>query len=134
MTEEQAVIAVSAGIAKAKEMGVRVTVAAVDAGGHAKALIRMDGAPFHSVTFATDKARTSAGFGTPTALWKDRIGGRPHVLTGLNGREGFMPVGGGVPVLADQATIGAIGVSGAKEEEDCEIAAAALTAIGLSLA
>lgn len=128
MTEEQALKAVQAAIAAARTLGVRVTVAAVDAGGHAKALVRMDGAPFHSVTLALDKAGTAAGFAAPTAQWAERLSTRPHLLAGLNGRAGFIPVGGGVPVLADGVVIGAIGVSGAKEHEDCEIAAAGLAA------
>ncbi|BAE49617.1 GlcG/HbpS family heme-binding protein [Paramagnetospirillum magneticum] len=126
MTEEQALAAVTAAIAKARSMGVRVTAVAVDAGGHLKALVRMDGAPFHGVTISTDKARTAAGFGKPTAQWKDRIGTRPHVLEGLSGRDGFIPIGGGVPVLRDGDVTGAIGISGATEDEDCEIAAAGL--------
>lgn len=129
MTEDQALAAVAAAIAKAKSMGVRVTAVAVDAGGHLKALTRMDGAPFHGVTISTDKARTAAGFGKPTAQWKERIGTRPHVLEGLTGRDGFIPIGGGVPVLENGEVTGAIGISGATEDEDCEIAAAALAAI-----
>lgn len=129
MTEEQALAAVTAAIAKARSMGVKVTAVAVDAGGHLKALVRMDGAPFHGVTISTDKARTAAGFGKPTAQWKDRIGGRPHVLEGLSGRDGFIPIGGGVPVLREGEVTGAIGISGATEDEDCEIAAAGLAAI-----
>jgi uncharacterized protein GlcG (DUF336 family) len=130
VTEEQALAAVAAAIAKARTMNVRVTAVAVDAGGHLKALLRMDGAPFHGVTISTDKARTAAGFGKPTAQWKERIGSRPHVLEGLTGRDGFIPIGGGVPVLRGAEVIGAVGISGATEDEDCEIAAAALTALG----
>jgi uncharacterized protein GlcG (DUF336 family) len=129
LTEEQALAAVAAAIAQARAMGVRVTAVAVDAGGHAKALLRMDGAPFQSVTIAMDKAATSAGFGLPTAIWKDRIGGKPHLLEGLNQRAGFIPIGGGVPVLADGKVIGGLGISGATEEQDCQIAEAGLAAI-----
>lgn len=129
MTDEQAMAAVLAATAKARSMGLRITAVAVDAGGHPKALVRMDGAPFHGVVISTDKAKTAAGFGIPTAAWKARIGERPHVLEGLNGRAGFIPIGGGVPVLADGELIGALGISGAHEDQDCEIAAAGVAAI-----
>lgn len=129
MTDEQALTAVLAAVAKARAMGLRITAVAVDAGGHPKALLRMDGAPFHGVEISTDKARTAAGFGVPTAVWKDRIADRPHVLEGLNGRSGFIPIGGGVPVMVDGTLIGALGVSGAREDEDCLIAAEGLAAL-----
>jgi uncharacterized protein GlcG (DUF336 family) len=129
MTDEQALKMVQAAVAKASDMGLRITAVAVDAGGHAKALLRMDGAPFHGVVISTDKARTAAGFGIPTAVWKDRVSQRPHVLEGLNGRDGFIPIGGGVPVFENGALVGALGVSGAHEDEDCEIAAAGLAAL-----
>lgn len=129
MTEEQALALVGAAVAKARAMGLRITAVAVDAGGHPKALIRMDGAPFHGVVISTDKAKTAAGFGLPTAVWKDRIATRPHILEGLNGRSGFIPIGGGVPVMVNGALVGALGVSGAHEDQDCEIAAAGLASL-----
>ena len=129
MTDEQALAAVAAAIAQARVLGLRVTAVAVDAGGHAKALLRMDGAPFQSVTIATDKAATSAGFGVPTAIWNDRIGGKPHLLEGLNQRAGFIPIGGGVPLVRDGVVVGGIGISGASEAQDGDIAAAALAAL-----
>jgi len=129
MTDEQALTMVLAAVAKARAMGLRITAVAVDAGGHPKALLRMDGAPFHGVVISTDKAKTAAGFGVPTAVWKDRAAGRPHVLEGLNGRAGFIPIGGGVPVTAGGTLIGALGVSGAHEDEDCAIAAEGVAAL-----
>lgn len=129
MTADQALALVQAAIAQARTMQVRVSAVVVDAGGHAKALWRMDGAPFHGITLATDKARTAAGFGFATALWNERIGERAHLAAGLNGRDGFIAIGGGVPVIRDGQVVGAIGISGAKEHEDCQIAEAALTAL-----
>jgi uncharacterized protein GlcG (DUF336 family) len=129
MTDEQALTAVLAAVAKARSMGVRITAVAVDAGGHPKALLRMDGAPFQGPVISTDKAKTAAGFGLPTAVWNARIGERPHVLEGLNGRAGFIPIGGGVPVFDAGEVIGALGVSGAHEDQDCDIAAAGIAAI-----
>jgi uncharacterized protein GlcG (DUF336 family) len=129
VTEDQALAAVQTAVAAARGMGLRVTAAAVDAGGHVKALLRMDGAPFQSAAIAADKAKTSAGFAAPTQQWQERIGARPHLLVGLNGRDGFIPIGGGLPVFMDDVLVGAIGISGATEAQDCDIAAAAIAAI-----
>lgn len=129
MTDEMALAVVLAAIAKARSMGLRITAVAVDAGGHPKALLRMDGAPFQGPVISTDKAATAAGFGFPTAAWNARIGERPHVLEGLNGRAGFIPIGGGVPIFENGELIGALGISGAHEDQDCAIAAAGVAAI-----
>jgi uncharacterized protein GlcG (DUF336 family) len=119
----------AAALAAAGALGVAVTVAVCDPGGHAKALCRMDGAAFHSVTFALDKAATAAGFGVSTDQWAARIGSRPHILQGLTGRMGFIPIGGGVPLHRAGRLIGAVGISGATEEQDGQIAQAAAAAL-----
>src|SRR4026208_346164 len=47
-------------LARAKEAGVAVTVAVVDAGGHLVVLERMEGGKFHTVHSATTKAVCAA--------------------------------------------------------------------------
>jgi uncharacterized protein GlcG (DUF336 family) len=119
----------TAALETARTLRVAVTVVVCDPGGHAKTLTRMDGAPYHSVTLALDKAGTAAGFALSTDQWAARIGGRPHLLHGLTGRMGFIPIGGGVPLIRDGQLIGAVGVSGAKEDQDCQIAQAAAAVV-----
>lgn len=121
--------ALAAALDHATALGVQVTVCVVDPGGHAKALLRMDGAPYHSVTFALDKAGTAAGFGMATDQWAQRLADRPHLLHGLAGRQGFIPVGGGAPLVWQGEILGAIGVSGAKEDQDGQIAQAGVAAL-----
>src|SRR5687768_6110320 len=51
---------VETAVARAREAGIAVTVAVVDAGGHLVALERMDGGKFHTVHSATTKAVCAA--------------------------------------------------------------------------
>jgi uncharacterized protein GlcG (DUF336 family) len=121
--------ALDAALDQAESLGVAVTICVVDPGGHAKALMRMDRAPNHSVTLALDKAGTAAGFGMSTDKWAKRLEGRPHLMHGLTGRQGFIPVGGGVPIVWRDEILGAFGVSGGLEGQDGVIAQAGVDAV-----
>lgn len=114
----------------AREIGAAVNVAVVDAGGTAAAFLRMPGAPLHSVEIAFDKAYTAASFGLPTSSWTDVL--LEHsvaVREGLVRRPRFVAFGGGLPIEAGGHRIGAIGVSGATEEQDEAIARHGLSAL-----
>ena len=124
--------AAEAAVARAEALGRRVNVAVVDAAGTLAAFLRMPGAPLHSVEIAIDKAYTAASFGLPTARWTEVLAGHsPAVRAGLLQRPRFVAFGGGLPLRDADALIGAIGVSGASEDEDAAIAAAGAAAIGL---
>ncbi len=58
--------AVDAALNKAKEMGVKMDIAVVDAGANLKAFARMDGAWLGSIDIAQKKARTARWFDMPT--------------------------------------------------------------------
>ena len=121
---------VEAGLAKAEELGLLVTVAVVDRGLHLVALQRMDGAPPLAAEIGRGKAMASAAFGVPSAALAERAGGpvmqRANAVTG-----GLMVFGqGAVPVLRDGAVLGGVGVSGALPAEDEQIAEAAVAALG----
>jgi uncharacterized protein GlcG (DUF336 family) len=90
-----------------------VSIAVVDAGGALLAFKRMDGARAHTIELATQKARTAAVVGVPTAAIQ------------AAGRD---ISSGGVPILVDEQCVGAIGVSGAVAEEDVRIACAGAAA------
>lgn len=56
-----------AALDRARELGIRVSIAVCDAGGHLIHLAHMDGVPAHTREIAIDKAYTSACFGFPPA-------------------------------------------------------------------
>ena len=119
-----------AALAHAAELGVAVNVSVCDVAGHEIAFARMDGAALLSADVARDKAYTVAAFlGIPTERWFSMIEQEPAVREGIVHRDRLVIFAGGVPVLADGATVGAVGVSGGTAEQDQAVAAAGAAAI-----
>jgi glc operon protein GlcG len=108
--------------AVATARGVSPVVAVVDAGGELVHLWRPDRAQVASVGVATDKARTAAIYRRPSKDFEDQAsGGRPSALHLARA----VPLQGGIPLVAGDEIVGAIGVSGASSaEEDSELAVA----------
>lgn len=122
--------AIDTALAEAEQLGVRVVISVVDRGGSSVALLRMDNAFLFSVEVAEKKAWTAAASGLPTNLLRDAFNTDPTLLHGLAPKiDRLMAVGGGVPVMVDGELAGAVGVSGATEEQDQQIATAAASAI-----
>ena len=106
-----------------------VSIAIVDDGGHLLWFQRLDGAAPSSSSMAPAKARTAAMGRRETKVYEDLInGGRYSFLTAPT-LEGMLE--GGVPIMKDGQCLGAMGVSGAKSNEDVQIAKAGIVAIGL---
>lgn len=106
-----------------------VSIAIVDDGGHLLWFQRLDGAAPSSSSMAPAKARTAAVGRRETKVYEDLInGGRYSFLTAPT-LEGMLE--GGVPIMKDGQCLGAMGVSGAKSNEDVQIAKAGIAAIGL---
>lgn len=125
-----ALLAMSAALAEARTLGVRVSLSIVDASGQLIHLAHMDGAPAPSRDIAHDKAWTAAGFGLATSAWEERLASMSaSVRDGLLQRPRLAMFGGGVPVKVEGAVVGAIGVSGATAEQDEQCARAGVNAI-----
>ena len=125
-----------AALAKAAELGITVTVAIADDGGHLLMLERMEGGRFHTVHSATTKAVTAASNKRPTSS-KGAQGQELDVLHALGltlaaGPQNWTAMEGGYPVMVQDECIGGIGVAGGDWQQDEEIAKAALTAVGAS--
>jgi uncharacterized protein GlcG (DUF336 family) len=103
----------------ADRIGVKVSIAVVDAGGNLKAFERMDGAEIAGPTLAVDKAYTAVANSAAThELAKQASPSGP--LFGLHANAGgrYVIFGGGIPLLRENEIIGAIGVSGGTVEDD----------------
>lgn len=127
----------AAAIAKAEELGIAVTVAIVDAGGHMLVLERMDGGRFHTVHSSTTKAVTSASNKRPTTT-KGAQGQDLDTLHAIGlslaaGPARWTAMEGGFPIIVDGQCLGGIGVSGGDWRQDEDIAKAAILAVGASL-
>lgn len=119
--------------ARATDLGLRISLAVVDAHGNLVLFHRMDGATLVSVDIAPRKAYTAVALGRPTAELTDDVlpGGPTFGLNAVNGGR-YVSFGGGIPFLVDGELAGAIGVSGASSAEDIEIGQGALEDVGLA--
>ena len=122
---------VDAAVAKAAEIGTKMDIAVVDAGGNLKAFARMDGAWLGSIDIAIKKATTARFFDMPSEeLGKlSQPGGPLYQIEVSNG--GLITFPGGVPLrAADGTIIGGIGVSGSTVQDDRTVAEAGAAALG----
>ena len=131
ITQDAARALIAAANAASRDIGIKVTIAVTDAGGHLAALTRDDGAPFLSVDVAIDKAWTATLFGLPTHVWSDVIA-NPQVAQ-LAHRPRLVAVGGGVPIVVDGRVVGGIGISGGNAQQDRDAAEIALRALGFEV-
>lgn len=92
--------------------GHRVTAAVVDRGGMLRALLRADGAGPHTVASARAKAYTAASMRAATSQILETVRTNPGASR-LPDIDGFLIVGGGMPIRAGDELVGAIGVAGA---------------------
>ena len=119
----------------ADEIGVPMSFAVMDAGGHLLAFVRMDGAPWVSADVAQGKAWTSAAYGAPSAAQKDKMEPMPNFATAVtamtHGR--FTPQTGAVPVYRDGTLLGSLGASGGTGDQDEAACKAAVTEAGFSI-
>ena len=132
INSESAHALIAAANAATRDIGLKVTIAVTDAGGHLAALTRDDGAPFLTVNVAIDKAWTATSFGLPTHVWSDVIA-NPQVAQ-LAHQPRLVAVGGGVPIVVDGRVVGGIGISGGNAQQDRDAAEIALKALGFEVA
>jgi glc operon protein GlcG len=122
---------IAAAHAHARDAALNVTVAVVDEGGLLQALARMDGAPPLSSQIAEAKAVGAALWhrdGDQLASVQDQRGAFFGAVSQLT-RLPLIPADGSVVIRDGDVVLGAVGVSGAKPEEDRECAEAGLAAV-----
>ena len=129
ISADQAHAVVEAAAVKAAEIGTKMDIAVVDAGGNLKAFLRMDGAWLGSIDISMKKARTARWFDMPTGeIGKlSQPGGPLYNIEHSNG--GLITFPGGLPLTAGGTVIGAVGVSGSSVEDDHVVAEAGAAAI-----
>jgi uncharacterized protein GlcG (DUF336 family) len=125
-TLDEARKGLTAAVATAAKAGVTLSCAVVDSRGDLVALHRMDNARFITTDIARGKALASAIFGQPSSS-VEKMANAPwfqNLNTAAQGR--LYPAQGGVPILRNQETYGAIACSGATGVLDEEAAKAGL--------
>jgi uncharacterized protein GlcG (DUF336 family) len=127
---DEAMRMISASVQKAEELGIRVCISILDPRGDIIAVTRMDGALWRTVPISQGKAEASAAWDMPSGDLKDRWD--QPVVRALsmmeNGR--LIPWQGALPIRREDGTlVGAIGVSGAKPDQDELVAKSAIEII-----
>jgi uncharacterized protein GlcG (DUF336 family) len=114
--------------AHAEKNNWAVSISVVDDGGHLLGFIRRDGCPTISAYISQEKAKVSALGRRESKIYEDIInGGRQSFMNATPMLSGTLE--GGVNIVVDGHTIGAVGVSGVKSTEDAEIAKAGIAAL-----
>lgn len=116
---------------KARQDGLRVTVAVVDEGGLLQGLARMDGAPPLSSQIAEAKAVGAALWHRDGDSLAEVLQSRPAFFQQVDKLVRVPLVGGlgSLLIRRDGAVLGAVGVSGALPEQDKACAQAGLDAL-----
>jgi glc operon protein GlcG len=120
---------VAAAEAEAAKKGWQMVIAVVDSGGRLVAFVRMDNAQLASIDIAISKAVTANAVKRPTKALQESVA--PGSSTPrMSGLPGITPIDGGLPIVVDGKIVGAIGAAGGASNQDGEIAAAGLAAVG----
>ena len=116
---------------KAATIGVKVCVAVVDEGAHLVALERVDGVSPVAPVIAEGKAVGAASFRRDGASLLTMANERVAFFDAVKGmtRTTIVPGPGSVLITRGGAVIGAVGVSGAKPDEDHACAEAGAASI-----
>ncbi len=126
---ESAKALVERALAHAAANGWTVAAAVCDPGGALVAFGRIDGTPAPVCDYAIDKAWTAATLGKSTAAFGERMTSRPTLTAGLSNRPRACAWDGGLPIVAEGAVVGGVGVSGALGPDDVACAEAALAGL-----
>ncbi len=114
---------------KAKEIGVPMIIAIVDAGGNLVLHERMEDALLVSVDISLKKAYSAVALKMPTDKLAN-ITGPGKELYGIQHSDNkLITFGGGFPIVVNGKIVGGIGVSGGSVAEDMAVAKAGLSAL-----
>jgi uncharacterized protein GlcG (DUF336 family) len=112
---------VDRGIARANELGLKLSFVVVDEFGQLVQLDRMDGASLMSPDIAEAKALTALNFKVATSqvakMDREALKAMEQVV-----HFRIVPLAGGMPIFAGSELKGAIGVSGSTPEQNEEVA------------
>jgi len=116
---------------RAEEIHCPMNIAVVDEGAHLLAFERMDGAKPSSIVIALVKAQSAAMRRAPTGPAMSGENVNVPLTLGLAAASPTdqTPIRGGVPLVVDGQTVGAIGVSAGTEDQDLDVARAGAAAL-----
>ena len=123
LTSAQAMAALRAVQAYAKNDGSDPSLAVIDRDGNIVAELRGNGAAPHNIGLAERKAFTANAFKMKSIEWRDKtLPGKPDADQRNMPRA--IPLGGGVPIMVGNEVVGAVGVSGTRGGQEGDTAGA----------
>ena len=135
VTLAQANTIIAAALAKGAELKMKpLSVAVLDAGGHAIAFQRQDGASSMRWQVASAKAAGALSLGMSSRKIGEMAAERPQFVAALAplAPSGLLPVAGGVIIVGDDGQpIGAVGITGDTSDNDELAALTGIAAAGL---
>ncbi|MFZ5945684.1 MAG: GlcG/HbpS family heme-binding protein [Bacillota bacterium] len=127
LSYEQALLLTEKAVARAKELGINISVALVCRGGYLVAFQRMDKAKIFSIDLAIKKAYTAAITQVDTHNWEEWA--KTRSLFGIESDNRLVLFSGGIKIVEGNEVIGGIGVSGGTPEQDRICSEAAVNAL-----
>ena len=131
LSYEDAREVLEASLAKAREIGVALSVAVVDEAGNPVALARMTGARRGTTSLACQgKAMVAAVWGVPSAEVAERMSRSNEIRDHAQALYGhrLLFLGGGLPLKRGDELVGAVAASGGTGAQDLEVATAGAAA------
>lgn len=120
----------NAAVARSRELGVKLHITILDHAGNAAGFISFPGTPRIAETTAHRKALTAVHMGRTTEQWESYVNSLPaSELKIIDSIPGYVAAIGGYPIVEHGLVLGGIGVSGASQEIDGDVAKAALRAL-----
>ena len=125
-----------AAVRKAHAMGIPMSIAVVDEGGHLLGFARTDEGKIHNIRIAQVKARAAASNRMPTG--KISSSGQPvddHMAIALPlaaGTDMYLTFKGGLPIMIEGHCVGGVGVIGGTGDQDAEVAKAGIDALSVA--
>jgi uncharacterized protein GlcG (DUF336 family) len=126
---------ISAAFAAGADQGFKpLAVLVLDAGGHAKAFARQDGASIGRFQIANGKAYGALSLGMGSRALMERAEQQAYFVAAATAAFGgaLVPVPGGVLIKDGDEVIGAVGISGDTSDNDETAAVAGIEAAGFT--
>lgn len=133
LTTKAIQVLLEAAISRARELDIKVHISVMDSSANLAGWITCAGAPRIAATTAHRKSFTAVNTEMSTAEWKAYTANAPDEERKIvESIDGYISADGGVPVIEDGILLGGIGVSGASQEADEDVAQAAVRALWAS--
>lgn len=116
----------------ATQKSVEVCAVVCDPRGHQVALARTNNVMVPAIQYSIDKAWTASNFSISTQGLYERVSVKPPVAMGFANRDRVLFFPGGFPIFENGICIGGLGISGAKDQDDIDIAQTAIEKFGFA--